>query len=280
MPAICIAIVVLALVFAASDATGTELPCPNAPLVAAYAHNDYENEHPLRDALRLGYRGIEADVFLVEGEIRVAHDRGGTRPGRTLQSLYLEPLRAIAAECGRITSASEPFWMNVEIKEESRATYDTLCAVLAQYSDLLWVVEHGEERPGAVLVTLVGWHPPIDDLARESRRWVHVQQQVVTRSMHFEPSPVVRLVSLNYGKTIRWSGRAPMPSSAQGWLDALQFAKGSAPGRIARVYNVPPRAEIYRALYASGVDLIGTEDLEASERVLRGLAPEPESALE
>jgi hypothetical protein len=36
-----------------------------------------------------------------------------------------------------------------------------------------------------------------------------------------------------------------------------------------RAYNVPPRAAIYRLLFESGVDLIGTEDLEATEALLR-----------
>ena len=40
--------------------------CASAPLLLAYAHNDYRNPRPLRDALSLGYRGVEADLFRVD----------------------------------------------------------------------------------------------------------------------------------------------------------------------------------------------------------------------
>ena len=39
------------------------------PLANAHAHNDYEHERPLLDALDQGFTSIEADVFLVEGQV-------------------------------------------------------------------------------------------------------------------------------------------------------------------------------------------------------------------
>ena len=49
--------------------------CPRGTL-PAYAHNDYINTRPLHDALSLGYKGVEADVFLVEGVLRLGHGYG------------------------------------------------------------------------------------------------------------------------------------------------------------------------------------------------------------
>ncbi|GAA2887392.1 hypothetical protein GCM10020220_092030 [Nonomuraea rubra] len=62
------------------------------PLPRAHAHNDYEHERPLLDALDHGFTSVEADIYLVDGELRVGHDPEDLRPGRTLQSLYLDPL--------------------------------------------------------------------------------------------------------------------------------------------------------------------------------------------
>ncbi len=260
LPAACV-------LFALATGVAAEEPCPS-PVLPAYAHNDYENQRPLFDALRLEYRGVEADVFLVHGELRVAHDRRGTRAGRTLQSLYLDPLRDIVVHCGRVCTDSVPFLLNVEIKEASPAAYDTLSAVLRRYPDLLSAVDRGTKPSTAVEVVLVGWHPPIAVLERDPGRCAGVQQQVMSQSTPPDSSAVVRLVSLNYGKTIRWSGRSPLPASGRAWLQALERAKRAGPRRIARVYNVPPNAEIYRVLLESGVDLIGTKDLEATRRAL------------
>ena len=58
----------------------------------AHAHNDYEHARPLHDALDHGFTSVEADIWLVDGELLVAHDLEDVRPGRTLESLYLQPL--------------------------------------------------------------------------------------------------------------------------------------------------------------------------------------------
>src|SRR5262245_25702012 len=63
------------------------------PLSRGHAHNDYAHERPLLDALEHGFCSVEADIYLVEGHLLVAHDRGQVQPGRTLQALYLDPLR-------------------------------------------------------------------------------------------------------------------------------------------------------------------------------------------
>src|SRR5213595_176008 len=70
------------------------------PLTRVHAHNDYEHKRPLLDALDHGFCSVEADIFLVDGQLLVAHNRGGVRPERTLQALYLDPLRARVKQNG------------------------------------------------------------------------------------------------------------------------------------------------------------------------------------
>src|SRR5262245_7590292 len=63
------------------------------PQTRLHAHNDYEHARPLLDALDHGFCSIEADIFLVDGQLLVAHDQSKLNPERTLEKLYLEPLR-------------------------------------------------------------------------------------------------------------------------------------------------------------------------------------------
>src|SRR5687767_12337880 len=70
------------------------------PLERAHAHNDYEHDGLLFDARDGGFTSVEADVWLVDGELRVAHDLAGTLPGRTLRSLYLQPLAELVRANG------------------------------------------------------------------------------------------------------------------------------------------------------------------------------------
>ena len=91
--------------------------CPGARL-PAYAHNDYLNAHPLHDALSLGYQGVEADVFLVNGELQLGHDRRAAARDGNFETIYLAPLRAIVARCGTLTADRQPFLLTLEIKAD------------------------------------------------------------------------------------------------------------------------------------------------------------------
>src|SRR5581483_11309861 len=63
------------------------------PLVQAHAHNDYEHARPLLDALDHGFCSVEADIWLAPDGLLIGHDKKDLKPGRTLESLYLDPLR-------------------------------------------------------------------------------------------------------------------------------------------------------------------------------------------
>lgn len=98
------------------------------PLQRAHAHNDYEHDRPLLDALSHGFTSVEADIYLVDGELLVGHDPADLVPGRTLQSLYLDPLaRRVRANHGRVYQGSDlSLQLLVDIKNTGAATYTEL----------------------------------------------------------------------------------------------------------------------------------------------------------
>ena len=40
----------------------------------AFSHNDYWREHPLTDALDLGFNCVEADLWEIDDELYVSHE--------------------------------------------------------------------------------------------------------------------------------------------------------------------------------------------------------------
>lgn len=271
------------LVLASLVATAAISPCParaqagactRGQVLPAYSHNDYANPHPLYDAWELGFRGVEVDILLRGGELRVAHDASATRPGRNLETLYLRPLRLIVQRCGHILPAPTPFLLNIELKESSRAGYDSLLALLGRYADLFEAPADLSAPP--VEIILVGWHPPLADSISGPGHPLWHQERITTLSpgSAMQPRVAVRLVSLDYGKTIGWSGRGPLPEKAARWLARLRAAKDEASGRRARAYNVPIDPAVYRLLLEGGVDLIGTKRLLPTRQVLLGLGPD------
>jgi hypothetical protein len=63
------------------------------PLPRAHAHNDYAHTRPLFDALDHGFCSVEADIYLRPEGLLIGHDAKDLQPGRTLEKLYLDPLR-------------------------------------------------------------------------------------------------------------------------------------------------------------------------------------------
>jgi hypothetical protein len=257
------------------SAAGAQVParsdCPRGNL-PAYAHNDYLNAHPLSDALSLGYRGAEADVFLVNGVLQLGHERRAAAQDGTFETLYLAPLRALVARCGPLTTDGQPFLLTLEIKEASRPTFDTLVAVLARYTDLF------SERNGqgavhggpAVQPVLVGWYPPgfADTISIPLTRQARIQH--AGKPPADAGDRTVGLISLDYSETIgrRWTTAA----QRRHWLAAIRATKAAFPERRIRVYHVPVKDRIYRDLLSAGVDLIGTTELDATARLLDGNA--------
>jgi hypothetical protein len=204
-------------------------------------------------------------VFLVNGVLRVGHDRRQARKGGTLEALYLTPLREIVSRCGRLTPNDREFLLTVEIKESSRATFDTLLALLDRYPELFIPVSVSR---APIEVVLVGWHPPLS-ATRKTERSRHGVQHRITAAASVPLLPAeVRLLSVDYGKAVgrRW-GRA---ADRRRWIAALRAAKDANPHRLLRVHNVPADSTIYDALLDAGVDLIGTKDVAKTRQLLQG----------
>lgn len=246
-----------------------EVDACRAPLLPAYAHNDYRNRQPLLEALALGYRGAEADLFRVGTELVVGHDRRGLRPSDTLARLYLEPLRRRLAACGHVLADSTPFHLNIELKEPDAEAFRLLLRELAAHDDLF-------RPPSPVRVTLVGWWPPPDSAPTPWPECLRVQHEVKHGAAAADPRglPPVGLVSIDYGKVLTWRGRGEVPHA-----DRLALAKARALATTfaspLRVHHAPANARIYRWLLSEGVTLIGATDLARARSLLEELAGEP-----
>jgi len=251
-----------------------DLAPADTTLLPAYAHNDYRNARPLETALALGFRGVEVDCFFVGGRFLVGHERVELDTARTLEALYLDPLRELVRIRGRLLRGGEPLLMNLELKTDGQVAFDALHQLLGSYREMLTVVEDGTVHPGPVRVVLVGWQPPLDSLARLSPRFVAVQRHA--RDLppnHAEyPSHLLALVSAEYVELSRWQGLGPPPASLLKQLDRLAEVTHRVPGRQLRVYAVPVHSAVYRILLRGDVDLIGVDDLERSRAPLRQAA--------
>lgn len=99
------------------------MPLAAAAVLLLYAHNDCVHERPLFDALEHGFCAVEADVHLRGGELLVAHRWYEVDRSRTLEKLYLEPLRRLDR------SKCPEFWLNIDVKTDAVNTWEALKGV-------------------------------------------------------------------------------------------------------------------------------------------------------
>ncbi len=236
------------------------------PLPRAHAHNDYEHARPLFDAIDRGFCNIEADVYLIDGQLLVAHDRKDVKPDRTLTSLYLEPLRRqVRQNGGRVFRNGPGIVLLVDVKSEASATYAVLHTELAKFAEMLTTFGASESKPGAVTVIVSGNRAPKDMLAQPVR-YAAIDGRKDDLELNSAAS-LVPWVSENWKKIFTWDWQGEMPpaesAALKQWVD-----RAHAQGRKVRFWNTPDRADAWRILTAAGVDVIGTDDLEGLQRFL------------
>jgi hypothetical protein len=241
------------------------VPVPRAadtgisPLPNAHAHNDYEHARPLFDALDQGFCSVEADVFLVEGRLLVAHDRAKVQTERTLEALYLDPLRDRArANGGRIYPNGPEFFLLIDFKTEAETTWPALRAVLDRYAGMLTTFTTNATRPGAVTVIISG-NSPRAGLAAEPVRPAALDGRLADLNAGSDRH-LVPWVSENWSRVFEWRGTVEMPDAQRAKLREIA-AKAHQQGRRVRFWGAPDREPLWREQVAAGVDLINTDNL-------------------
>ncbi|PXY30991.1 phosphatidylinositol-specific phospholipase C/glycerophosphodiester phosphodiesterase family protein [Prauserella muralis] len=247
------------------------------PLARAHAHNDYEHPRPLHDALAEGFTSVEADIHLVDGELLVGHDPEDLTPGRTLQALYLEPLRQrVLANHGHVYPRRTAFQLLVDIKSDAESTYAALDGLLRmpRYSFLFSGYARGKVKQRAVTVVLSG-NRPRAVLAAQRYRLAFYDGRIVDTS-DLGPGSDARLtplVSDNWTRLFTWTGEGPFPAGERARLREIVRAAHAAGQRV-RFWATPDtpgpaRTALWKALVEADVDHINTDDLSGLAGFLR-----------
>jgi hypothetical protein len=237
------------------------------PLVRAHAHNDYQHKRPLLDALECGFCSVEADVFLVDGELLVGHSRSGLRPDRTLAALYLEPLRQRARQNGGRLYADVPTCLLfIDIKTEAESTYAVLHRLLERYADLATRFD-GDSMTTNAITVIVSGHCPRAVIAAQSPRYAACDGLMPDLESGASPT-LVPVISEPWTKFFQWRGNGPaLPSDLTKLREFV--AKARAQQRRLRFWAAPDKPEAWRVLYDAGVDLINTDNLVGARDFLR-----------
>ena len=249
-------------------AIGAAVPAEEAPtpLVRAHAHNDYQHERPLLDALDHGFCSVEADIHLVDGALLVAHDLDQCRPDRTLEALYLDPLRGrVAKNGGRVYPDGPGFTLLIDIKSGTEDTYAALHDVLEGYADILTEFRKKKTIERAV-IALVSGNRPVRTMAAQSPRYAALDGRPPDLRRD-PPVSLVPLVSSAWGSVFSESEDGRLSDGDRAKLEQM-IQQAHDQGRRIRFWGVPGGMGLWPLLYDLGVDLINADDLGIAQTFL------------
>ena len=253
-------------VAAASMMAVASEPTMVRPLPQAHAHNDYEHARPLLDALDRGFCSVEADIWLTPEGLLIGHDRKDLKPGRTLEALYLDPLRErVKVNGGRVYGGGPMFYLLIDVKTEAEATYAALDKVLAKYADILTATRDGKVESKAVAAILSG-NRAFDLIAKQPQRYVGIDG----RPENLDSNPSAELypwISANWTLLFKWKGEGAMPEVERAKLREM-VQRTHDQGRKVRFWATAEKETIWNELRDAGVDYINTDKLDELQRFL------------
>jgi hypothetical protein len=243
------------------------------PLWRAHAHNDYEHPRPLLDALDHRFGSVEADIYLVDGQLLVAHDPVDLDPARTLEALYLDPLAArVKANHGSVYRGHRrPLQLLIDIKTEGASTYLELDRRLRRHKHLFTSYAHGRVHPGAVTAVISGDRAARVPMEAQSERRAFYDGRLADLGTA-TPASFVPLISDNWTLNFTWLGVGQFPEAERRKLRGI-VASAHARGQRVRFWATPDlagpaRDAVWGELLAAGVDHLNTDDLAGLEAFL------------
>ncbi|QYK53348.1 MAG: hypothetical protein KF824_00310 [Fimbriimonadaceae bacterium] len=225
-----------------------ELP---TPIVNGHSHNDYLQARPLLEALAAGMCSIEADIFLIDGVLRVGHDRASAEKGGSLQAMYLDPLVRLPKVANRLGKGWPEIQLLVDIKADGEKVFPILQSLIAARASTFST----DKEIRAVRVVVSG-DRPIDLILASKTGWLALDGRPgdVGKAI-----PVRRMPLISESWTaVGWNKNVELSAENQKLLNDFVGA-AHREGRKFRFWGVPDRVDFWRLMVDTQVDWVNTD---------------------
>ncbi|OXE96507.1 alkaline phosphatase [Flavobacterium araucananum] len=216
-----------------------------------HSHNDYAGKLPFYEAYSNETGVIEADVFLVNNELMVAHTAKEIAPQNTLKSLYLDPLATkFKTLGGKAYSSNKPLILMIDIKTEADPTLKLIAQQLKTYPELisnknLKVVISGN-RPSAV-----NW--------KEYPEFIYFDGRL---NENYSPDQLsrVEMISEDLKEITIWNGKGVMTQADAEKVQSI-IKKVHDQHKKIRFWATQDNVNTWMTLMNLKVDFIGTDNV-------------------
>ena len=228
--------------------------------ISAHSHNDYEQLRPFALAYENGFGSIEADIWLKDGLLVVAHDAKDIDLKKTLSILYLDPLaKRIAENKGKVyADGKKELQLLIDIKSDAIATLNALITELRKYPSLI----HNKK----IRFVISGNRPQPNDYVNypsfiffDGRPAEQYDKKALKK---------VGLISENYYKFAMWNGIGEIAANQRTALLSV-IKKAHEMGKPFRFWATPDTEASWKLFMELGVDYINTDKVETLASFLK-----------
>jgi len=225
-------------------------------IINAHSHNDYANEIPFWLAYNSHFGSIEADIWAVKGELYVAHYETEILPGRTLDSLYIQPIvRMVRRNKGKAWKDNPySFQLLIDLKTSVEPTLSILVQKLKQYQDVF----NPSVNKGAVRIVISGNRP--EPSGFKSYPDFLFFDGLLSRKYNKKQLKRIPLFSANFKSYSSWNGTGDILEKEKVRLQYVIDSVHSMKKKI-RFWNSPDDVNAWNAFMKMGIDFINTDHI-------------------
>jgi hypothetical protein len=217
----------------------------------AHSHNDYERKRALMDAYDQQFGSVEADIFLVNDSLFVAHNLKDVKPGRTLQALYLNPISDLVKKNdGNIYPQKDvPLQLLIDLKTSGEETLAALIRDLEPHQKLL--------APTGLVKIVVSGNVPDPATFEKYPSYIYFDGRP---EVAYTPAQLahIGLISQAFQKYSGWNGEGPLPEKERKNIQKM-INQSHDLGKKVRIWATPDNINSWKTMMALGVDYLNTD---------------------
>lgn len=214
--------------------------------IIIHSHNDYQQSVPFWNAFANGATSFEADIFLKNKQLFVAHDYNKITNSNTLKALYLNPIKT-ALENKYLTH--KKLILLVDIKSEAKTTLTEFIKVLNTYPSII--------KNKNIQIIISGNRPKATEYANYPD-FIYFDFQELGTEINSEIWTKIAMVSLNFKRFSEWNGKGRLTHTDEKKITAI-LKKAKKTNKPFRFWASPDSKRAWRTLSDMGVDIINTD---------------------
>ena len=250
---------VLLFIFFASAASAQPF---NYSVTNAHSHNDYKQDIPFWKAYNAGFGSIEADIFLENEALFVAHDTLELKLHRTLEEYYILPLLSVVRnnEGYAFSDTTKHLQLLIDIKTDSVKTLNKLIALLEKYP----LLSHNSS-----ITFVITGNRPADSLWKAYPSFIWFDGEI-KKNYRKEALSKIALLSGNFKDYTEWNGKGkPLKKEWDTLLSVVN--KVHQLKKPIRFWDVPDFTNAWYQFMHLKVDYINTDSIYALSSFLNKL---------